>query len=84
MSAEVLTTLSTTVGLILAISGGFAWMIHRMDHAIDGLRTELKADMAELKSEIADLRADGVQLQVGMARLEGRFEGRAESAPATG
>lgn len=77
MSAEVLTTLSTTVGLILAIGGGFAWMIHRMDHSIGGLRTELKG-------EIADLRTEIVHLQVAVARLEGRFEGRAEASSAAG
>jgi|GEM_PF-3721601 len=71
MSAEVVTNLSTTVGLILAIGGGFAWMIHRMDAVRD-----------ELKGDIAELGRDVVQVHVSMARLEGRLEGRAEATPA--
>lgn len=84
MSAEVLTTLSTAVGMLIAFSSGFSWMIHRMDQAIDGVRSELKAEIAPVKGEIAELRAEVVKVQVAVARLEGLIEGRAESAPAAG
>jgi len=78
MSAEVITNLSTTVGLILAIGGGFAWMLHRMD----AVRDELKGDIVELGRDVVQVQKDVVQVHVSMARLEGRLEGRAEATPA--
>jgi len=69
MSAEILTTLLTGLGLLLTFAAAFGWLILRMDafrtelkDDMGALRTELKEDIGtlrtELKGEIQSLRGD--------------------------
>src|SRR5690625_7463427 len=50
MSAEMLTTLLTGLGLLLSFAGAFAWLILGMD----SVRTELKDDSRSLRTEFKD------------------------------
>ena len=50
MSAEMLTTLLTGLGILLSFAGAFAWLILRMD----SFRTELKDDIRSLRTEFKD------------------------------
>jgi len=80
MSAEVITDLSTTLGLLAAFGGCFAWLIHRIDSRIDGLRDELRGEMGilrdELRGEMGGLR-DGLRGEMGGLRdgLRGEIGG---------
>lgn len=65
MSGEMLTIALSAVGLILALAGGFGWVIHR----IDGVRTDLSAEIGGLRGEI-------VEMKVAIARIEGRLDAR--------
>lgn len=69
MSAEMLTTLLTGLGLLLSFVGAFGWLVHRMDaiaERLDGritdTRTELKGDLSELRTEfkrdLSELRTE--------------------------
>lgn len=61
MSAEMLTTLLTGLGILLSFAGAFGWLILRMDSFrtelkddIGSLRTELKDDIGSLRTELKD------------------------------
>lgn len=77
MSAEMLTTLLTGLGLLLSFAGAFGWMIHRMDaiaHRLDAritsTRDELKEDNAELRTEFKhDLAALRTEIKLDITEL---------------
>ncbi|PRI11924.1 hypothetical protein [Leucobacter massiliensis] len=60
MSAEAMTTLFTAICLLLALAGGFGWLVHRGDAAEQRLNAKIDAVSAEV-----------VEVKVAVARLEG-------------
>src|SRR5690625_1346650 len=89
MSAEMLATLLTGLGLLLSVVAAFGWMIHRMDLIAERLdaripltRPELKDDISalrtELKEDIAEVRDGlaGTNRELGEMRVSlARLEG---------
>ena len=80
MSAEMLTTLLTGLGILLSFAGAFGWLILRMDSFrtelkddIGSLRTELKDDIGSLRTELKDelgaLRTE-VKSDIGSLRTD--------------
>ncbi|HCS61376.1 MAG TPA: hypothetical protein DIW46_08275 [Microbacterium sp.] len=60
MSAEMITTLVGIVSMLLALAGGFGWMIHR----IDGVESKLGSRIDKVADEL-------VEVKVAIARIEG-------------
>ena len=69
MSAEMITTLVGVVSILLALAGGFGWMIHCMDARIDGVESKLGANIDGVESNLG-ARIDGVESKLG-ARIDG-------------
>jgi hypothetical protein len=78
MSVETITMLGSPVSILLALAGGFGWMIHRMDSRIDSVESRLGA-----RIDSVDVRIDGlgarldrvadelVEVKIAVARIEG-------------
>lgn len=86
MSVEMITTLVGVVSMLLALAGGFGWMIHRMDSRMDSCESRLGAriddvgtklgariDAVEEKlgARIDKVASEQVELKVAIARIEG-------------
>lgn len=75
MSVEMITTLVGVVSMLLALAGGFGWMIHRMDSRMDSFEIRLGAriDTVEEKlgARIDKVASEQVELKVAIARIEG-------------
>lgn len=67
MSAEMITTIASLVALLLALAGGFGWMIQRTDRVRQDLGNEFRGVRQEIK-EVGDELGEA---EVAMARLEG-------------
>lgn len=64
MSVETITMLVSTVSILLALAGGFGWMIHRMDSRIDSVESKLGARIDRVADEL-------VEMKIAVARIEG-------------
>lgn len=60
MSTETITILIGIVSLLLALAGGFGWMVHRMDR----MGAELNGRMDRMSDELVEVR-------IAIARVEG-------------
>lgn len=58
VSGEVITIVTSAVGLLCSLAGGFAWMVQRMDRAVGEVREELRTSHAGLSAEISAVRSD--------------------------
>src|SRR5690625_4846506 len=58
MSAEMLATLLTGLGLLLSLVAAFGWMIHRMDSIAERLDARITSTRAELKADISAFRTE--------------------------
>lgn len=82
MSVEMITTLVGVVSILLALAGGFGWMIHRMDSlenklgaridAVDG-KQSARSDALEssLGARIDKVADELVEVKIAVARIEG-------------
>lgn len=73
VSGEMITIVLSALGLILALTGGFGWLIHR----IDGVRDEIDG----VRDEIVEVKLSVAEVKISVARLEGRMD--ACSGPST-
>lgn len=75
MSPDILATILSAVGVLLAMAGGFGWVIARLDSRLDlglsGLEQRLSTRIDVLSEEVGGLRGDVADLKVAVARLEG-------------
>lgn len=75
MSPDILATILSAVGVLLAMTGGFGWVIARLDSRLDsglsGLEQRLSTRIDALSEEVGGLRGDVADVKVAVARLEG-------------
>jgi hypothetical protein len=75
MSVEMITTIVGVVSMLLALAGGFGWMIHRFDARLDGVESKLAAridgDEDKLGARIDKVSEELVEVKVAIARIEG-------------
>lgn len=74
VSAEILTTVITFAGFIVALGAGFGWLIQRSDKQLRYLAERIDAvrdEVASVRSEVASVRSELVEVKVAVARLEG-------------
>jgi len=75
VSPDILATILSAVGVLLAMAGGFGWVIARLDSRLDsglsGLEQRLSTRIDVLSEEVGGLRGDVAELKVAVARLEG-------------
>ncbi|MDT0202765.1 hypothetical protein [Nocardioides sp. AE5] len=85
MSAEVITTLGSMLGMLMTVVGGFAWMIQRTDRLRDDMHAQFaKVDAqfaktheridrvrSEIQAELAEVKAEVTAVKIAVARLEG-------------
>ena len=71
MSVEMITTLVGIVSILLALAGGFGWMIHRIDGVerklgtrIDGVDNNLRSRIDGVERKL-ESRIDGVENNLG-------------------
>ena len=80
MSAEIITTISLGISLILAGVAGFGYVIRHMDNSIRELRAELKGDMADLRASQERTREEVYAVGQRVSRVEGLLERPADLA----
>ncbi|MEW1976687.1 hypothetical protein AB0301_16655 [Microbacterium profundi] len=68
MSVEMITTLVGVVSMLLALAGGFGWMIHRMDSRVDSFEIRLGARIDDVETKLG-ARIDSVEEKLG-ARID--------------
>ncbi|GAB3630756.1 hypothetical protein GCM10027421_01090 [Microbacterium shaanxiense] len=68
MSVEMITTLVGVVSMLLALAGGFGWMIHRMDSRMDSCESRLGARIDDVETKLG-ARIDAVEEKLG-ARID--------------
>lgn len=71
MSIEMITTLIGVVSILLALAGGFGWMVHRMDTRIDAVRTDFDARFDRLDARVDRMSDELVEVKIAIARVEG-------------
>lgn len=71
MSVEMITTLVGVVSMLLALAGGFGWMIHRMDGVEDKLGARIDGVERNLDARIDKVADELVEVKVAIARIEG-------------
>ncbi|MGV2982218.1 hypothetical protein ACNPNP_00820 [Microbacterium sp. AGC85] len=86
MSVEMITTLVGVVSMLLALAGGFGWMIHRMDSRMDSCESRLGARIDDVETKLGaridaveeklgaridKVASEQVELKVAIARIEG-------------
>lgn len=75
MSVETITMLVGIVSILLALAGGFGWMVHRMDSTSSSLESRLGAriDSVEknLGARIDKVSDELVEVKIAVARFEG-------------
>lgn len=86
MSVEMITTLVGVVSILLALAGGFGWMIHRMDSRMDSCESRLGARIDDVETKLGaridaveeklgaridKVASEQVELKVAIARIEG-------------
>lgn len=75
MSAEMITTIVGVVSMLLALAGGFGWMINRTDAQFAEVRRDLGARIDktndELGARIDKTTGELVEVKIALARVEG-------------
>lgn len=71
MSVEMITTLVGIVSILLALAGGFGWMIHRIDGVERKLGSRIDGVENNLGSRIDKVADELVEVKVAIARIEG-------------
>lgn len=71
MSVETITILIVIGSLLLALAGGFGWMIHRMDGIAKDLGSRMDRMGNDLGSRMDRMGDDLVEVKIAIARVEG-------------
>ncbi len=71
VSAEIITTIVSVGGLVLALAGGFAWMLNRTDSKFEALEAKMDARFERIESDLRGVRHDLIEVKIAVARLEG-------------
>lgn len=78
VSIEVLTTLGSFVGLLVAVVSGFGWVIRRTDTQLEhvsarleGRMDRLEGRMDRIEGELAEVKRELTEVKIAVARLEG-------------
>lgn len=77
VSIEVLTTLGSFAGLLVAVVSGFAWVIRRTDAQVEHATNRLEARMDRLEDRMDRLEDRMDRLGDRMDRLQGELGGLA-------
>ncbi len=71
VSIEVLTTLGSFVGLLVAVVSGFGWVIRRTDAQLQHVTARLEGRMDRLEDRMGRLERELTEVKIAVARLEG-------------
>lgn len=71
MSAEVITTICSALGLLITLAGGFAWVLHRIDKVDERLSARIDGVEDRLNNRIDGLHGELTEVKIAVARLEG-------------
>lgn len=71
MSVETITMVVGIVSMLLALAGGFGWVIRRMDARIDASEQKFSARIDSLEGKVDRVATELVEVKIAVARIEG-------------
>ena len=71
MSVETITMVVGIVSMLLALAGGFGWVIRRMDARIDSSEQKFSARIDSLEGKVDRVATELVEVKIAVARIEG-------------
>jgi len=71
MSAEMIITIATFVGILATFAAGFGWLLHRIDAVENKLSARIDSIDDKLSARIDNVHAEVTELKIAVARWEG-------------